>query len=490
MNDSEKFKLLFDIELDKNDGEALYIQLACKIMQLIESGKIPPDFKLPSIRLLSQRLGVNNITVINCYKYLENRKIVYSQKGSGTYAASIGINSVSELDVRQQRSINMLEKTKSASAINFAESSVSSDLFPVKKFKVFFNEVLDRDKGNAFSLQDIQGYPPLREVIAENLEKYKIKTSPDKIQIISGAQQGIDIIAKAMLSFGDEVFVERPTYYGAVDAILSRGAKIIDIPMLSDGIDIEALEHMLNLYHPRFIYVMPNYQTPTCISYSQEKKRKILNLAYKNNIYIVEEDNLSDFNYSGTAVSTLKSFDYKNKVIYIKSFSKILMPGLRLGFMVLPKPILENVVSAKYSTDISTSSFIQRAFKLFIDNGDWDKHILYMRNIFGKKYSLTSSEIKKNLSKYTSYIEPYGGLSFYLKLKNKNLTSEELCLRLAEKNVILAPSSIYYLSDEFAQQCIRLSFSNVSDESIVKGIKIISEELKLAQTAKASAPIK
>lgn len=478
MINSNSLKILFDLKLKKNSDEPLYLQLADKITELIESGDFPSDYKLPAIRTLSHELEVNNSTVINCYKYLENKKIVYSKIGSGTYVAPLNINSVPEPVIKQQKSINIIGKTISPFAINFAKSSVSPELFPVKKFKMLFNEVLDRDKGNAFSFQDTQGYLPLRKSLADNLEKYGIRTNYDRIQIISGAQQGIDIITKAMLSFGDIVFVEKPTYYGAVGAMASRGARIIEIPMLSDGIDIKTLEIMFNLYHPKFIYVMPNYQTPTCLSYSIEKKRKLLELAYKNNIYIVEEDNLSDFNYSNSPVKTLKSIDYKNKVIYIKSFSKILMPGLRLGFMILPKLILDEVISAKYATDISTSSFIQRAFNLFIDNGDWDNHILYMKSIFSKKYKLTSSEIRKNLSKYTSYIEPNGGLSFYLKLKSKKLTAEELCSRLAEKNVILAPSSIYYLNDNLEEQCIRLSFSNVSDEEIIKGISITANEFK------------
>lgn len=476
--EESKLNPIFNISLDKASDKALYIQLAEKITELIELGELLPDSKLPSIRKLAQSLGVNNITVINCYKYLENKKIVYTKGGSGTFTAKLNVNLIPEPIIRQQSSIKLINREIGADTINFAKSSVSPELFPVDRFKLLFNEVLERDKGNAFSFQDTQGYPPLREALAKSLEKEGIKTAPSRIQVVSGAQQGIDIVSKVMLSSGDTVFVEKPTYYGAVGAILSRGAQVVEVPLEKDGMDLDRLELMLDFYRPKFIYVMPNYQTPTCISYSLEKKRRLLEIAYKNNIWIVEEDNLSDFNYSKSPIKTLKSLDYKNKVIYIKSFSKILMPGLRLGFMVLPKAISEEVLSAKYATDISTSGFIQRAFELFINNGDWEKHIRYMRSIFSKKYSLTSAEIKKNLSKYTTYIESNGGLSFCLKLKGRKITAYDFCQRLALKNVILTPSSVYALKDSSEEEFLRLSFSNVSDEDIIKGIRIIAEEFK------------
>lgn len=472
-----KLNPVFEIKLNKEDKEALYLQLAEKITELIEAGELLPNSKLPSIRSLAKALEINNITVINCYKHLERKKILYSKGGSGTFVAKLEVNLIPEPIIKQQNSINKL-RTINPLAINFAKSSVSPELFPVEKFKLLFNEVLERDKGNAFSFQDTQGYLPLREALAKSLEKSGIKTSATRIQIVSGAQQGIDIISKAMLSAGDIVFVEKPTYYGAVGAILSRGAGIIEIPMLDDGIDIEGLELMLDFYRPKFIYVMPNYQTPTCVSYSIEKKRQLLEIAYKKNIWIVEEDNLSDFNYSKEPIKTLKSLDYKNKVIYIKSFSKILMPGLRLGFMILPKSISEEVISAKYTTDISTSGFIQRAFELFINSGAWQEHILHMKSYFGKKYQLISREIKKNLSKYTSYIEQNGGLSFCLKLKGKKITAEELCQRLNEKNVILNPFSVYSIEKRTTEQFIRLSFAEASDEEITRGIEIIAEQFK------------
>ena len=151
-------------------------------------------------------------------------------------------------------------------AINFTSTSLPNEMFPVDAFKEAFNAVLDREKGGAFRYMDSMGYVPLREQLCRYLMNYGIKTSPENVQIISGAQQGIDIISKAMLRYGDVVFVEKPTFYGAAGAFLSRGGKLMEIPLEEDGMDMVILENFLKLYHPRFIYMMAYYQTPTGIS--------------------------------------------------------------------------------------------------------------------------------------------------------------------------------------------------------------------------------
>lgn len=463
------------IKLDRNKNIPLYQQLGDSLRELIENGILKPNSKLPPIRVLSNHLKLNTITVINAYKYLENKKIVYSKTGSGTYVSDLEINNIPEPVLKYQGKINYRNELPLKNAVNFADSSVSADLFPVEKFKELFNIVLDRDKGNAFSYQDSQGYKPLREAISLRLEKKSIKAMPERIQIISGAQQGIDIISKVMLSPGDIVFVEKPTYYGAVGAILSRGARIIEVPLCSDGIDLKQLENLFKFYQPKFIYVMTYYQTPTCISYSLEKKRELLEIANYYNVYIVEEDNLSDFNYTDNIAVTLKALDYKNKVIYIRSFSKILMPGLRLGYMVLPKMISDSVLNVKYTTDISTSSFIQRAFELFLNGDDWESHIKYMRSIFKRKYETTTLCLNKYLSKYLSYVDPQGGLSLWLEINNKSLSPMDLCSILIKENVAVIPGSIYSITGNDKFSYIRINFSNVEDNSIKFGIKTIKD---------------
>jgi len=467
---------IYDIKLDKESEKPLYKQLANDIIKLVESGKLSPNSKLPPIRKLAEKMNVNKTTVVNAYKYLENRKVAYSKMGSGTYISEINLENLPSPILMNEFNTRKETKFELNESINFASGTTSENLFPVNRFKIFFNEVLDRDKGNAFSYQDTKGFLPLRESFSLYLNDYNIKSTPDKIQIISGAQQGLDIIAKAMLSFGDVVFVESPTYYGALGAFLSRGVQVVEIPVCNDGMDMDKLKSLIKIYNPKLIYIMSYFQTPTCISYSLKKKQELLEIANRYNTYIVEEDTQSDFVYTDEQLILLKSLDYKNKVIYIKSFSKILMPGLRIGFMVLPNAIINMVTSAKYNTDISTSGFIQRAFDLYLKGDELKKHTIYMRSIFISRYETANSEINKNLKGLVSYKKPSGGVSFWLKIRN-NIDIEMLCNNLIKNNVVVTPGSIFSVKGENLPY-IRISFANVEIEDIKKGIQIIGKILR------------
>jgi len=467
---------VYNIKLDKSSDIPLYQQLSEQITLLIEQGEIVPNEKLPPIRKLAEILRVNNVTVINAYKNLESKKIVYSHVGSGTFVSEIKLSELPEPVLKNEYSAGFSIDFDIQNAINFAKSTVNPDLFPVEEFKAVFNEVLDRDLGNAFSYQESQGYMPLRSEICKDLLKYNIKSSEDKIQIISGAQQGIDIISKSMLGIGDVVFVEKPTYYGALGAFASRGAQIVEIDMQPDGMDMDRLESLLKVMRPKLIYIMSYFQTPTCYSYCLDKKYRLLNLAAKYDTYILEEDNQNEFIYNEEDIVPVKAMDYKNRVIYVKSYSKSIMPGLRIGFMALPKKILNQVLSIKYTTDIATSGFIQRAFELFLSSGGYDRHISQMREIFKVRYNTATKAIDSYLSPYIDYIPPVGGVNLWLNLRDKHISAEELSQRLLAENVIITPGSLYGAGNE-NKFSFRLSYAGVDNAYISMGIKKIANAL-------------
>ena len=226
---------------------------------------------------------------------------------------------------------------------------------------------------------------------------------------------------------------------------------------------------------------MPYYQTPTCYSYSVEKKRALIELAAKYDFYIIEDDNQSDFNYYNETITPLKALDYKNRVIYIKSFTKLLMPGLRLGFMVLPPAVLARVANAKFTADIETSGFIQRAFSLFIENSGFYKHIERMKEVFKKRYLTMAMASKKYMGKKLDYIEPKGGLCFWYNLPT-NIPAKDFTERLYKNGVAATPGDVFLLNEtphgEPETNGIRLSFTNVNETEIIEGIKKIANELK------------
>ncbi len=471
-----------DIKLCKDKGEHLYVQLYKAIKEIIIKGKLNNDEKLPPIRKLAKELNVNNVTVVNAYHILEQEGLVYKKIGSGTYVSSDlftytyedqGVsNNLGTLSLIEQGQIQIQEDM-----INFASTTPMSKLFPVEDFKQALNEVLDRDKGHAFDYQESQGYFPLRKALIEYVEEYNIFANIDSIQIISGAQQGIDIIAKALLNYDDAVIIESPSYTGAIASFKSRGAKIIDVKLLDDGIDIEDLDKKIRIFKPKFLYLMPNFQNPTGISYSRSKKDKIIDLCKQHKIYIVEDDYLSDLNFYSKDNTTLKSLDLHNElVIYVKSFSKIFMPGLRLGFLIVPSIFYEHLLFAKHSSDISTSGLLQRALEIYFTKGTWKEHIKYM----GKKYKEGFDTMLKNIEKYmpsqVDYIRPQGGVNFWFRLP-KGISSKNLYEAAIKENVALAPGNLFFVHQNDDRH-FRLSIASVNDDEIERGIIIISDIIK------------
>ena len=416
--------LFVSLQLDRSQSTPLYQQLAGEIRNLINSGQLKEWEKLPPIRKLARELSVNNITVVHAYQELEQDGLLYSQVGRGTFVKARLhqpeplLKSTPEGQDYYPPGLKVMDQGRlqiPMGAYNFASAIPTPELFPVADFKVILNEVLDRDGGKAFGYQEGQGYLPLRESLVEYLRENAIEAYENCIQIISGAQQGIDIIAKSLLKAGDFVITENPTYTGALAAFKSRGARIIPVPLEEDGVSISSLKKALAKYHPSLIYVIPNFQTPTGISYSEEKKLALLDLCQAYKVNIIEDDSFTDLSYDYPR-QPIKVLDQYGQVIYIKSFSKILMPGLRLAFLSAPEKIIPGLLTAKHSSDISTPGLIQRTFDLYLRKGLWSKHLKYMRDSYQERYHTMLKAMEAHLPQEISYTKPGGGLSFWLRL--------------------------------------------------------------------------
>ncbi len=459
-----------DIKLDKDSGEYLYVQLYKAIKEMISDGDIEVNFKLPTIRKLAKELEVNNVTIVNAYNLLEKQGYVYKRVGSGTFA-----NDMSNSGVLKFESEEELLREQDSDMINFAITAPPENLFPIEDIKLAINKVLDRDKGMAFSYQQSQGYYPLRKSIKNYLSEYDIDTSEDDIQIISGAQQGIDILSKALIDYGDVVFTENPTYSGALAVFKSRSARTISIDIESDGLDMIDLENKLRSFKPKFIYTMPIFQNPTGYSYSMAKKQRLLELAKKHDFYIIEDDYLSDISFDGEHNVTLKSLDCDDRVIYIKSFSKISMPGLRLAFLVIPKTLYNDVLSAKHISDISTSGIIQRAFEIYLTGEGWSKNLKHISDIYKDRFNTMIRCVKEYMPKAIRYELPKGGLNFWFTLPN-GYSANEFYKSCLDENISISPGSVFNI-DKSDNEHFRLSVASLNVSEIEIGMKKFSEVL-------------
>jgi DNA-binding transcriptional regulator YhcF (GntR family) len=241
------------IPLNRDSKEHLYIQLANGIEQMIVEGELSEKDKLPPIRKLADLLDVNTVTVVNAYKYLEQKGRVFKKIGSGTFVVPFN----TDVDFDDEAACH------DSVGYDFSSTSPTGNLFPVQAFKKAINGVLDTEGGTAFSYQESKGYLKLREAITEYLHAYDVVTTAEDVQIISGAQQGIDIVTKSILEYGDYILVESPTYAGAIATFRSKGLNIIEIPIRRNGINFENLESIAKRFKPKLFYTMPNFQNPT-----------------------------------------------------------------------------------------------------------------------------------------------------------------------------------------------------------------------------------
>ena len=445
-----------------NNNTKKYLQIYNHIKDMILKQELKEHEKLQPIRKLSKLIGVNNTTVVKAYELLENEGYVYKIIGSGTFVSSRK-NSNEDIEIKKD------------GLIHFDNGNPSTDIFPIEDFKRAIHIALNKEDSSMFEYEDGLGFEGLREKMVEYLKSSYIHTNKENIQIISGAQQGIDIVCKGLINYSDIVFIEEPTYSGAIQVFKSRGAKVVSIPMLDDGIDIGILKLKLEKIKPKLMYIMPNFQNPTGISYSTYKKKMMIELAQKYDFYILEDDFISDFKFESKDNRPLRSYDDKNRVIYIKSFSKIFMPGLRMGIVEIPNELLDNILWAKHSSDISTPGLIQKSMYYYLENFSLESYLKIAEEMYTKKYLFAKDLINKKLCNTLKMRMLNGGMNFFLELP-RGYSSHIFAKYMLDKGVAILPGT-YFFDNLLDDRFFRINIANPSIQELEKGISIISDNI-------------
>lgn len=467
-------KLYDDFKFEKEIPK--YIQLAEFIKSLIDKRMIKDGDKLPTIRALAKKLNVNNVTIVNAYNKLKNEGYAYQKIGSGSYAKRKEVFSTFRKEY--SNSLKNISSEEVDNIIDFTGETNFEVLFPINDLKVIINEVLERDGAKALMSYNRSGYSNLIYTINKFLWNNKLKN--DDIIIVSGAQQGIDIASKSILNINDNVIVEKPTYVGALSVFKWRKVNLFEVPIQEDGIDLKAFEKILQKNEIRCFYTMSYFQNPTGVSYSVEKKKRILELAEIYDFYIIEDDYLSELIYeSSLEYVPFKWLDKYDRVIYIKSFSKIFLPGIRLGYLVAPEIFSEVLQNSKHNTDITTSSLMQRALDMYIAKGSWKNNIKELNNEYSARYNIVKEILDNDFKELVTYIDPKGGLNFYITLINKKIDTKVMFRRLKKKGVYITPANIFYLAPNEGQDSFKISFYQVNEEKIIKGMELLKEEILL-----------
>lgn len=456
------------IEIEKSGR--IYLQLYSQLKGKIEKGKLKG--KLTPVRKFAAELEISPSTVARAYDELERNGYVTKKEGSGVYVKFQKKKSI-YLEDHMESEVFRYGYFNPEFEIDFASATPNETVLPMESLKRAINFVLDRDRESAFLYEDPQGYFYLRKTISERLKKEEnINIDIKNIQIVSGAQQGIDMVSEAFLYPNDVVVVEDPTYRGAKDTFKKNGCKIIEISMQSDGFSVKEFEKILKRKKIKLFYTMPNFQNPTGISMSFEKKIKLLELAEKYDFYILEDDGLSNLYFDRKKPETLKSLDKDNRVIYIKSYSKIFMPGLRLAYITIPDIMLDTMLTRKFSKDVYHSGLNQRSFQYLLENGDWDIHMEKARNIFKEKQKVMYRCLKK--IKDISFKKPKGGLCFWIKLPD-NISSKAVYINMLSKGVGILPGAVF---SENKDNFIRISFAQCEEKNIEKGVDLLASAIE------------
>lgn len=373
----------------------------------------------------------------------------------------------------------LLKLTTMPEIISFAGGLPAPELFPTEDLKKVDEAVLTKEGQAALQYGTTEGYTPLREQIAGRMKKsFMVDCTPENIVITSGSQQGLSLLAQIFLNPGDVVLVESPTYLGAINAFKLCGPEFVEVPTDDKGIIPEELEKILAKYgdRVRMMYVIPEFQNPTGITWPMERRKAFMDIINRYDFPVLEDDPYGELRFDGDKVPSLKSMDTKGNIIFLGSFSKILMPGLRIAWMVADPVIIDKVVKLKQAVDLQSSSFGQRQTSFFIDMYDLDAHVAKIKELYKKRRNLMCDSMKEYFPKGITFTYPEGGLFTWVTLP-EGMDAKELMPKVLAKNVAYVPGGPFYPHGGNANH-FRLNYSNMPEERIVEGIKRLAEVLK------------
>lgn len=482
------------LPLDRTSPIPLYEQIEKHLRQSILNGSLSPETRLPASRQLARDLGVNRITVENAYAALEADGLVYSRVGSGTYVLPppplpqippksaeaswpLWQQTLPERSLGARAAVEQIRLTAGrADHISFAGGIGDSRLFPAEDFRKVLQAVMRRDGIDALDYGDRRGYAPLRETITHILASQGLQTSPENILITAGSQQALALVSQLLLEPGDTILVESPTYSAALDLFRALNFRMISVPVDSQGMQVDLLEKQLQQHHPKLIYTIPNFHNPTGTCLAGARRHELIILADRYNIPILEDDFVGDLRYEGRAQPALKALDPGGRVIHISTFSKMLMPGLRVGFLVADGPVYDGLVKFKRVNDLATSSLIQRALHDYVTVGRYQAHLRRSSQIFRKRRDAMLTAIERFLPGGFQHETPQGGLFLWLKLPGE-LSADQLLPLAIREGVDFMPGSGFFLNPADGTGWLRLNFVVQPEDKIAEGIRRLAQAM-------------
>lgn len=465
----------------REDDTPLYVQAADALRARILAGEFRPGDKLPSVRKLSDELGVNPATVVAAYRILTSEGVAEAKAGSGAYVPDGLALPASGIEGRAGRGARpiagpdaLVMPRSEGAAFDLSRNAPPRELYPLAELKRFIVEAIDADGGEAFDYQEAGGYAPLRAAIAARVsaEGGARPVDPADLHIVSGAQQGLDLAARVLLRRGDVAAVEDPGYRGAADAFVAAGARVHGLPLDGEGLELGALERLASARPLRLVHLSPACQNPTGVRYSEARRAALAALAERYGFYITEDDAFGDLS-GPDAPRPIRAFDTAGRVVLIKSYSKSVLPGLRIAGMEVPHALRERFEDSKRSVDLSSGGLMQRALERFLSSGSYDRHLEAARGRYRAAYARFAGRLGPLKALGYDWDEPALGLFIWLALP-PGLGSASFAAALAERGALAAPESAFRLraagdaadGGGRAREHLRVSFGALAEDEL------------------------
>jgi 2-aminoadipate transaminase len=467
--------------LDPKAEAPLYKQLFEQIAEQIRSGQLAKGTRIPATRELAGLLGLNRTTISAAYDLLESEGLISGQVGRGSFVSG---GAATEAGVDWNALLERGEAPVWAPAaggrdgISFAVSRPSRDLFPLDEFRASCAAVLARpDLSDILQLGSPAGYEPLRRYLLEEARRGQVAAPGDDILVTNGCQQALDLIGRVLLRPGDTVAVEDPLYPGLKSLLAGMGAQLCGIPATTAGMDPAQLDRVLERERPRLLVVTSNFQNPTGGTLPLAARHALLDSARRFGVPVLENDAYGELRYSGEPLPALKQLDESGGTVLLRSFSKVSFPGLRVGWAVGPKPLIDRLRHAKEVADLHTDQLSQAVLLEFAESGRLEAHRARVLRAGAERLAATLDGCREHLPSGTRWTQPEGGMNVWVRLPEP-LDAGELLARAQREGVSYLPGR-YFAVSRLEAGTLRLSFAGLAPEQIRAGLAIIGKVAKV-----------
>jgi DNA-binding transcriptional MocR family regulator len=486
------------LNINRTATQPVYRQIVEQLRQLMEHGSLKVGARLPATRSLAGALGVNRTTVCEAYQelwalgYLESRPGSYTrvrergrivQARNRSRASAIRWEDAtprsSEKFFRQMRTFTARAHPGGpADEINLSRLDMDHRLFPVEDFRRSLQHVIARNGPSLLNYGDAQGYLPLRETIAERSRIHGLSVDASEVLVTNGSAQAIDLVFRLLAPRGETVAIESPTYANVIQILLYHQCRVMGVPMRHDGMDLGYLRKALQRRRPSFVYTMPNFQNPTGVTTSQAHREQLLEICNRRRIPLVEDGFEEEMKYFGKVSLPIKSMDHGQVVVYMGTFSKVLFPGVRIGWILADRDCIRRLLAIKRMSDLSTAPLLQAALHDFCRRDLFELHVRRMHRIFRKRMQVALASLREHLpAGRVTWTEPTGGFLIWVKFKNANIDEEKFQRSCAREKVRVSPGSFYYPVDR-GEKCFRVSISTLDETEIREGIERLGRAIR------------